>query len=178
MITFNNRPNEEILLDGGEKIFHSRSIAVVALMIGVKDNEQYVLAVQRGPYGDEADVWCLPCGYLDWDEGLVDAVRREVYEETGIDLSALEECGDAHITLHPIHIDDDINANRQNITLRYLINMKVLPQPHNRFAESDEVTDCRWLPLKIEDVERYCWAFNHKEVLLKLTEDSDETNVE
>src|SRR5215470_1156979 len=35
----------------------------------------------RGPYQGR---WCIPCGYVEWDEDLRDAARREMEEETGL----------------------------------------------------------------------------------------------
>lgn len=35
----------------------------------------------RGPY---AGRWCIPCGYVEWDEDVRAAARREMSEETGL----------------------------------------------------------------------------------------------
>ena len=37
----------------------------------------------RGPY---AGLWCVPCGYVEWDEDVREAARRELREETGLDV--------------------------------------------------------------------------------------------
>jgi len=37
----------------------------------------------RGPYAGQ---WCVPCGYVEWDEDIRDAARREMREETGLEV--------------------------------------------------------------------------------------------
>lgn len=36
---------------------------------------------KRGPY---AGRWCIPCGYVEWDEDIREAAKREALEETGL----------------------------------------------------------------------------------------------
>ena len=30
--------------------------------------------------------WCIPCGHVEWDETIKEAARREIHEETGLDV--------------------------------------------------------------------------------------------
>lgn len=53
--------------------------AVVAL-----DDAGRVLMVQRGPGHFGAGLWCLPCGYVEWDEDVRAAAAREALEEAGV----------------------------------------------------------------------------------------------
>jgi len=88
---FDNKENPVIIEKGsGKKYFHSRSVAVVAMLsCNMVSNTNSVLIVQRGPDLDNAGKWCLPCGYLDWNETVEEAVIREVYEETNINLNKI-----------------------------------------------------------------------------------------
>ena len=66
----------------------SRSIAVVVFLFA-KDtfNQEYILAEQRGtgtPDPEYIGKYCVPCGYLDYDETIVQAAQRELMEETGL----------------------------------------------------------------------------------------------
>jgi 8-oxo-dGTP diphosphatase len=59
--------------------FREPKLAVGAL---VEQNGQ-VLLVRRA-FDPKPGCWCLPAGYVEYDEGPVEAVIREVREETGI----------------------------------------------------------------------------------------------
>jgi 8-oxo-dGTP diphosphatase len=45
-----------------------------------------VLMVQRGAGHFGAGLWCLPCGYVEWDEEVREAAAREALEEAGVEV--------------------------------------------------------------------------------------------
>ncbi|MFH2219874.1 MAG: NUDIX hydrolase [Pseudomonadota bacterium] len=60
---------------------HYRNPTVgVAVIIMEKDR---LLLVKR--LGSYAEMWCIPCGHVDWGEDVRVAARRELKEETGLD---------------------------------------------------------------------------------------------
>ena len=50
----------------------------------VFDNKGRILMVRRAANIDYAGLWCIPCGYVEYDEDIRVAVAREIKEETGL----------------------------------------------------------------------------------------------
>ncbi|NRD76751.1 NUDIX domain-containing protein [Bacillus sp. BRMEA1] len=70
------------------KIIGTRPLILVGAVVGVIDEQGRILLQQR-PNG----VWGLPGGLLELEESAEEAARREVYEETGIEVGQLELVG-------------------------------------------------------------------------------------
>lgn len=104
-MTFNNVQNEcvEVVGESPRKVWLSRSMAVVGVYV-INDK---VLMVKRGPgCPDEVGKWVLPCGYLDGNETLKEAMYRETYEETGINIPEVRAYADS-IGYHCLMNEDD-----------------------------------------------------------------------
>ena len=148
----------------GREYWISRSVAVVAFVVAYSKenlNDEFILAVQRGkgtPDPEYVGKWCLPCGYLDFDETLEEAVIREVWEETGVKLNI------DNVLIHNINSDPK-SDKRQNVTARF----KCIISPKDGYIEAlklsnenselDEVSDIKFISYK--DINKYKWAFNH-----------------
>lgn len=164
---FSNRQNERIEVSPGRVLFDSRSVAVVAVIIAheASTNSFYALAGLRGPAVDNSGLWCLVCGYLDWDESLADAVRREVYEEAGLDLAALESTGQAFVPTQPVWVQSDPKTHRQNVSARFPVELTSRVPPSIANAEPGEVLEIAWVPVTRAEVAARSWAFNHDKIL-------------
>src|SRR5208283_2624702 len=108
MPKFNNKQNEVIILNKGDKdertIWLSRSVAIVAHVWFLVDGVYHVLLGKRGPHGDKPGLINIPCGYLDYNEDLKQAMFREVWEETALDLSKFSKKIILDYTEQPWHV--------------------------------------------------------------------------
>jgi len=173
--TFNNKPNECVTLADGRTVFLSRSTAVCVAVTALVNGKLYTLVSHRGKgvpnYQYHQN---LICGYLDYNETLHEAALREVWEETGFDISSINKGIVYGIQNPPWAISDLPKGKVQNITHRYGFVFKVdslddLPTLSNAYSEKDEVITSEWVSHKDllllldnnpEEPEK-SWAFNH-----------------
>ena len=147
----------------GEVEWIARNIAALVIIIGYnKEGKTYVLANKRGPKTPDPEFrgcWCMPCGYLDYNETIKEAAVREVFEETGVKLNANN--------LILFYINDNPNDDkRQNVTFRYRCTIKENIEDINltsKNSEEEEVSSIKWIP--IDDIDNYKWAFNHDKII-------------
>ncbi|MDP6647881.1 MAG: NUDIX hydrolase [Candidatus Woesearchaeota archaeon] len=59
-----------------------------------KDNKILLALRNHEPF---KDYWCLPGGHIEFNEKAIDAVKREVKEETGLDINPKFFCYDDEI---------------------------------------------------------------------------------
>lgn len=111
---------------------------------------------------DEPGKWCLPCGYMDWDENGWQAVTREIYEETSLYIPDYDQYLVNRNKKKPFFVNTEVSENRQNIALIYgmVFNFKDgLPQESLSSYTNIEIDDIKWV--KIEDINDLDTAFNH-----------------
>lgn len=171
---FNNKPNEFFKMQyGGLKMqyFISRAVAVDGYIIAFGiDKSPRILVVKRSKtMMDEPLKFCVPCGYLDWNESTYDAMVREVYEETGLYIPKYEKNIIFDNDKQPFWVNSNPKNNRQNVVMNYII---VLDFIDNRDSFPHEVVDFKtnecesieWLSLSdFYQRDSSEWAFKHDE---------------
>lgn len=176
---FSNTPNEEVKLQDGRTVWLSRSMAVVGTVFAEVDGVPHLLIAQRGSgAADNHGKWNIPCGYLDYDETLRQAAAREIYEETGVYLNIAEQCQGNMVFTN----DDPRKDARQNVSFwyKFMLNRKFktvddLPLPNIDNSEVNEVSAIKWIPFYKGELDKYEFAFNHRERLEEFARTSEST---
>lgn len=169
--TFNNQPNELITTTDGRQLYHSRSVAVVLVLVAKIGTGYFYAIEKRGELAglDCPGLWCLPCGYLDWNETATEAVRREAWEEIGLDLRQFETGALLGTSLEqPWFVSSTPSHNRQNVTLRFGLIFETGTLPPLRTEHPHEVADARWI--KLGETSNFPFAFQHDQVMRTFAE--------
>lgn len=162
-----SKENKKYLTEDGP-IWASRSVAVVHLVMVASTHDRRILLTKRSDsMEDEPGKWCIPCGYLDWDETIEEAADREILEETGVNLNSVPSEQKIMDKLL-IGINSTPNSNRQNVSMRYLTILDVEELPQTTL--NPEVSEIIWInPNQIKNLKEE-FAFNHLEVLNEIFE--------
>jgi len=126
-------------------------VAVDAIVFGYsREQGVSILLIQR-KYPPFKNAWAIPGGFLLTDETLEDAVRRELREETGIEVNYLEQLytfGDPHR-----------DPRKRVISIAYFALVK--SSQFQQLNASTDAENAQWFNFK----ELPELAFDHKEIL-------------
>ncbi|MBI5124581.1 MAG: NUDIX hydrolase [Candidatus Omnitrophica bacterium] len=108
------------------------------------DGDLVIIERSNPPFG-----WALPGGFVDNYESLEDAVRREMKEETGLDLVGLEQ----------FHAYSEPSRDPRFHTIGIIFTAKGKGKP----KAGDDAA--RLKIIKLEDIDKIDFAFDHKQIL-------------
>ncbi|MBE1494717.1 8-oxo-dGTP diphosphatase [Amycolatopsis lexingtonensis] len=128
------------------------AVTVDLVVLTLTGDELCALVVRRGiePYQGE---WALPGGFVQADEDLPDAARRELAEETGL------APGTVHIEQLAGYGAPGRDPRLRVVTIAYLALAPDLPTP----SAGTDAADARWVPVRSLAAERL--AFDHDRIL-------------
>ena len=167
-----SRENRMIKGENGEELWISRSVVVICVVARITDdNKIEILAEKRGPLVSATGRWCFPCGYLDYDEDLTDAVIREVQEETGYTLERKD--------VNFIDINSKPDGKKQNVIIRHIAFIDNHKNQISDFKlDTNEVTELKWIEIgesvsnifniDVNKLDCVKWAFNHKSLIIHI----------
>ena len=69
-------------LGGLRKLIGKKKVFAIAARAIIRDKDERILLVQRNDNGK----WVMPAGSIELEESILDCVKREVKEETGLDV--------------------------------------------------------------------------------------------
>lgn len=119
------------------------AVTVDVVAVTLRDGELAVLLVQRGGHPFKGE-WALPGGFLDAaDRTLDDGARRELQEETGLDLAG-GSSNLVHFGQLGSYGDVGRDPRLRTVTVAYLALVRDLPDPR---AASD-AADARVWPVR------------------------------
>jgi 8-oxo-dGTP pyrophosphatase MutT (NUDIX family) len=132
---------------------------IVSALIVSSDNKLFVAKKKSG--GVYADCWHIPGGGVEEGEDLVSALKRELLEETGLD-----------IQLSEAHLVDDLGHGEVVKTLKS--GETVMCKMHFNVFRVDLPFLSDQIMIKLEEVEysEYCWESLDDLLSLKHTEPS------
>jgi len=128
---------------------YPRPAVTVDLVLATREPQPRVLLIRR-KHDPFAGMWALPGGFVDMDESLDDAARRELQEETGLTVGKIEQ-------LHAFG-EPDRDPRGRVISVVYLTRVdaaKLKPRA------SDDAADVAWHSLSRPPA----LAFDHRDIL-------------
>jgi 8-oxo-dGTP diphosphatase len=126
------------------------SITTDAVIFSTLSNTDYVLLIQRknDPFKDE---WALPGGFLETDEAFETGAKRELKEETGLDVKALKQIG----------VFGAIGRDPRGRTISIAFVGTISSTP--KVEAADDAKNAKWWPLNnLPNL-----AFDHSEIIAK-----------
>jgi ADP-ribose pyrophosphatase YjhB (NUDIX family) len=153
MKSFHSIPNTEVIDNSGNKYWISPSISVDALVIVAGQ----VLVTRRSDAPEVSNPlkWCLPCGFMEWNETPLNACMRELCEETGIDIRELKLLNNECTT------DSYKRPHSENGTaLQFVFMLSDFPEVK---LNADECVAWAWV--SVDELQKYEWAFGHDRLI-------------
>jgi len=127
------------------------AVTVDLVVLAHRAGELVVLLVKRGrdPF---AGSWAIPGGFLDIDEGIEVGVRRELAEETGLDLS---------VSVSFLGVFGTPGRDPRGRTIS-LVHVAYLPGEPPAVKGGDDAAEAGWYPALPDDL---TLAFDHDAIL-------------
>ena len=107
-----------------------------------------VLLIRR-KYGPCTGIYALPGGLVEIGETVEEACRREVREEAGVDIGALQLVG--------VYSDPQRDPRGHTVSVAYLVRLPGEVTPH----AGDDAAAAEW----VEDWRKHALAFDHAQIL-------------
>jgi len=161
---FKNKENECVETVDGKKVWKSRSVAVCCVLYTSDDH--FIVTKRSMSMENNPGKMCLVCGFLDNNESIHQALIREVYEESGLDIDGM--------TAMLYHISDAAISEMQNISFHFFVKLPYGKEKAERLMAtfpSEEVEEAYFLTEKdiaADVIPPEDWAYSHYDRLKRV----------
>lgn len=100
----------------------------------VINNQGKILLGKRHKDSIFSEKWCLPCGYMEYEETYIAAAKREVKEEMGINIE-------------PKGIINVVSNNFENGVSSLVIVLLAYYEEQNNLVPGDDITEADWFDI-------------------------------
>lgn len=130
-------------------------VAVDIVVLTVRDEQLHVMAIRRGG-GPGTGELALPGGFVQIDEDLEDAARRELVEETHLDVEFLEQVR--------TYGAPDRDPRGRTVSVLYVAVVPDLPEGE----AGTDAAEAMWIP--VDELLALDLPFDHKQMLVDAVE--------
>jgi len=148
---------EEFLKHYDSSRWPSFGVTVDLSIFTIRDGKLQVLLIERGNHPEKGK-WALPGGFVNPDESLDRAARRELQEETGVDLEATGYLEQVKSYGYP---GRDPRGSVVSTLYAALIPEGYLPEPE----AADDAAKARFVPVDEAQADGFELAFDHDQLL-------------
>lgn len=129
------------------------ALTVDSIVYVIENGSTYILLIQRGrePF---KNIWALPGGFIEMDETLETACKRELAEETGLQVENMSQ----------FKTYDAINRDPRHRTISVVFLAKLTEK--QKVTSGDDAARAEWFP--ISDLPEL--AFDHSQILKEFFE--------
>lgn len=120
----------------------------VCICGAIKCGDEYLMVKRSLDDEDCAGFWEMPSGKLDFGETVAQGLRREIFEETGIDITPYEQ----KIVGISEYSSEKLEGTKYSVQLNYVIEV---PTKELSIKLSDEHTDYVWATRNSEYVDEF-----------------------
>ena len=106
----------------------------IGIGVMVLDEERVLMQKRKNSHGD--GTWSFPGGHLEYHENFRDCARREVYEETGLEVDVIDD--------YPVAVTNDFFEEGKHYVTLYLRARPISGEPETR--EKDKLSEIDWFP--------------------------------
>jgi len=101
----------------------------------IEKNRKFLFGKKPQNIGPYPNTWHLLGGGIKQGESIIDAVKREVLEESGIEITDIE----------PISFDEDLEPNKHGIKTHYVFLVFKTKYKSGELKPKDDITELKWI---------------------------------